>query len=171
MLRGAPGRLERIDLGQPFDAYVDYAHSPDAVATVLSALRLSIQPSVKGAKGKLIAVLGCGGDRDTGKRPLMGSALLAGADVAIFTSDNPRSEDPKEIIKEMIAGNQITLPNRVEEDRSEAIRYAVSIADAGDTVVILGKGHEQGQKFADRFIPFDDRIELARAIESHGKKS
>lgn len=170
-LQGAPGRLERIDLGQPFDAYVDYAHSPDAVAHVLSALRQSMQSSLEGGKGKLIAVLGCGGDRDRGKRPLMGNALLGGADVAVFTSDNPRSEEPAAIIKEMIAGNQITTPNKVEEDRAEAIRYAVSIAQAGDTIVILGKGHEQGQKFADRLIPFDDRIELAKAIESYGKRS
>lgn len=157
-LKGASGRMERVDLGQPFTALVDYGHSPDAVTRVLRSLRES-------SSGRIIALLGCGGDRDRSKRPLMGQALAAGSDVAIFTSDNPRSEDPVEILKEMTAGLTIKEPSRIEIDRKNAIEYAISLAEPGDLVVVLGKGHERGQQFKDRLEEFDDRLEVAKAIE------
>jgi UDP-N-acetylmuramoyl-L-alanyl-D-glutamate--2,6-diaminopimelate ligase len=158
-LLGAPGRLEPVLLGQSFKAIVDYAHSPDAVTNVLSAAR-------DFTSGKVIAVLGCGGDRDAAKRPLMGAALSHGSDIAIFTSDNPRSELPSEILKEMTSQLSITEPSCIIEDRRDAIRYAASIAGAGDTVLILGKGHESGQEVNGVVTPFDDRIQLAQAIEA-----
>jgi UDP-N-acetylmuramoyl-L-alanyl-D-glutamate--2,6-diaminopimelate ligase len=158
-ITGAPGRLEAVSLGQNFKALVDYAHSPDAVINVLAAVR-------EFTPGKVIAVLGCGGDRDSSKRPLMGDALLKGADIAIFTSDNPRSEDPESIVNEMMDSKTITAPSSVILERGAAIEYAVSIADTGDTVVILGKGHESGQDIAGIVTDFDDRIHLAQAIES-----
>lgn len=159
LLVGAAGRMERVDIGQSFLAFVDYAHSPDAVERVLRSLRENVT-------GRVIAVLGCGGDRDKGKRPLMGQALMAGSDIAIFTSDNPRSEDPEAILSEMTSGLRIEGESRIESDRKAAIRYATSLAKAGDAVIVLGKGHEKGQYFADRIEEFDDRIELARAIEA-----
>jgi UDP-N-acetylmuramoyl-L-alanyl-D-glutamate--2,6-diaminopimelate ligase len=158
-LRGAPGRLESVTLGQDFKALVDYAHSPDAVANVLAAAR-------EFTSGKIIAVLGCGGDRDASKRPLMGSALVHGSDVAIFTSDNPRSEEPSKIIQQMVGALTVTVPSCAIEDRASAIRYAASIAQSGDTVLILGKGHENGQDIKGAVTPFDDRIQLAQAIEA-----
>jgi UDP-N-acetylmuramoyl-L-alanyl-D-glutamate--2,6-diaminopimelate ligase len=156
-LTGAPGRLEAINIGQHFKALVDYAHSPDAVANVLSAAR-------EFTTGRIIAVLGCGGDRDTSKRPLMGRALLEGSDVAIFTSDNPRSEKPSDILKEMTQGLDISDDSKIIEDRNEAIIYAADCARDGDTVLVLGKGHETGQEIAGKKFPFDDRIALAQAI-------
>jgi UDP-N-acetylmuramoyl-L-alanyl-D-glutamate--2,6-diaminopimelate ligase len=158
-LLGAPGRLEPVLLGQSYKAIVDYAHSPDAVTNVLSAAR-------DFTSGKVIAVLGCGGDRDAAKRPLMGAALSHGSDIAIFTSDNPRSELPSVILKEMTSQLSITEPSCIIEDRHDAIRYAASIAGAGDTVLILGKGHESGQEVNGVVRPFDDRIQLAQAIEA-----
>jgi UDP-N-acetylmuramoyl-L-alanyl-D-glutamate--2,6-diaminopimelate ligase len=158
-LFGAPGRLESVSLGQNFKAIVDYAHSPDAVINVLTTAR-------EFTTGKIIAVLGCGGDRDNSKRPLMGSALVEGSDVAIFTSDNPRSELPSAILVEMSGHISFAEPSRVIEERADAIRYATSIAEAGDTVLILGKGHENGQEIQGVVTPFDDRLELAKAIET-----
>jgi UDP-N-acetylmuramoyl-L-alanyl-D-glutamate--2,6-diaminopimelate ligase len=158
-MKGAPGRLESVDLGQNFTALVDYAHSPDAVINVLQAVR-------EFTDGKVIAVLGCGGDRDASKRPLMGTALLSHSDLAIFTSDNPRSEDPEAILKEMVGTSLVNQPSAVISDRAEAIAYAVSQAVAGDTVIILGKGHESGQEVNGVVAPFDDRIHLAEAIEA-----
>lgn len=158
-LHGAPGRLESVSLGQNFSALVDYAHSPDAVINVLGAIR-------EFTAGKIIGVLGCGGDRDSSKRSLMGKALHEGCDVAIFTSDNPRSEDPTQILTEMVGELSIVTPSAVMEDRAAAIKYAVSIAAAGDTVVILGKGHESGQEIQGVVTPFDDRLQLAQEIES-----
>lgn len=158
-LTGAEGRLEKVDLGQSFTALVDYAHSPDSVIRVLETLRES-------TSGKIIAVLGCGGDRDKSKRPLMGAALLAGADVAIFTSDNPRSEDPAKIVKEMVSGLTLPATSSIELDRKRAIEIAVAAAKAGDVVVILGKGHEPGQEIASVKHNFDDRLVLAAAIEA-----
>jgi UDP-N-acetylmuramoyl-L-alanyl-D-glutamate--2,6-diaminopimelate ligase len=157
-LSGAPGRLEAIDLGQSFKALVDYAHSPDAVANVLSA-------SQEFTTGKLIAILGCGGDRDTSKRSPMGAALLKGSDIAIFTSDNPRSENPLDILNQMTAGLSIDEPSKVIVDRREAVKYAVSIASPGDTVLLLGKGHEGGQDVGGVIHDFDDRVVLAESIE------
>jgi UDP-N-acetylmuramoyl-L-alanyl-D-glutamate--2,6-diaminopimelate ligase len=157
-LVGAPGRLDPVEIGQNFVALVDYAHSPDAVANVLKAAR-------EFTAGKIIAVLGCGGDRDSSKRPLMGKALADGADIAIFTSDNPRSENPADILKDMTSGLTLTSPSEIIEDRARAIEYAVSKAQATDTVLILGKGHETGQDFNGVITTFDDRLQLARAIE------
>jgi len=158
-LTGAEGRLEKVDLGQSFSALVDYAHSPDSVASVLETLR-------KSTSGKVIAVLGCGGDRDKSKRPLMGAALLKGSDIAVFTSDNPRSEDPAQIIKEMVSGLTLTATSEIEANRKRAIEIAVAAAKPGDVVVILGKGHESGQEIAGVKHNFDDRLVLAAAIEA-----
>ena len=146
-------------LGQKFTALVDYAHSPDAVSNVLAAAR-------EFTPGKIIAVLGCGGDRDASKRPLMGRALVDGADVAIFTSDNPRSEKPSEILKQMTASLNFQAPSQIVEDRTDAIRVAVALATDADTVLVLGKGHETGQEIAGVVTAFDDRLVLAQAIEA-----
>jgi len=157
-LKGAPGRLESVDIGQKFLALVDYAHTPDAVTRILATLRKTVS-------GRVIAVLGCGGDRDKTKRPIMGRELLAGSDLAIFTSDNPRSEAPEIILSEMVAGLELKENSVSLIDRREAIAFAVASALPGDCVVILGKGHETGQEISGKKFPFDDRIELARAIE------
>ncbi len=157
-LTGAVGRLEAVRLGQRFTALVDYAHSPDAVVRVLETAH-------EITDGNVIAVLGCGGDRDISKRSLMGMALRDGADIAIFTSDNPRSENPEAILGHMIENIEILSPNQVISDRALAIKTAVNHAKTGDVVIILGKGHEKGQEIAGVVHAFDDRIELARAIE------
>lgn len=157
-LMGAPGRLEAVRLGQKFTALVDYAHSPDAITRVLETAH-------EITDGRVIAVLGCGGDRDTSKRPIMGKALLDGADVAIFTSDNPRSEKAEDILIQMTLGLSIQEPSAVIVDRSRAIAAAVNEAHDGDLVIVLGKGHEKGQEIAGVVHPFDDRLELGRAIE------
>jgi UDP-N-acetylmuramoyl-L-alanyl-D-glutamate--2,6-diaminopimelate ligase len=150
-----PGRFEPIEEGQPFAVYVDYAHTPDSLDNVLRAAR-------RLAEGRLIAVFGCGGDRDRDKRPLMGRIGAELADIALVTSDNPRSEDPAAIIEEVLAGVDGDGEVVVEPERAAAIAKAVAIAAPGDVVVIAGKGHEQGQEFEEgRKIPFDDR-EVAR---------
>ena len=156
-LSGAAGRLEEVSVGQSYSAFVDYAHTPDAVSNVLESIR-------EFTSGKVIAVLGCGGDRDSSKRPLMGQALLKGCDIAVFTSDNPRSEDPSQILKEMVGNLKVSAPAIVIEDRKSAIEYAVSLASQGDTIAILGKGHELGQDIAGQKLDFDDRKVLAQAI-------
>ncbi len=156
---GAAGRMEEIKVGQDFTALVDYAHTPDAVSNVLASIR-------EFTTGKVIAVLGCGGDRDPMKRPLMGQAISAHADIAVFTSDNPRSENPEAILQAMTAGIDIAKPSQKISDRAEAISYAVSLASTGDTVAVLGKGHELGQEINGKTFDFDDRIILARAIEA-----
>lgn len=158
-LIGPEGRLERIELGQSFKALVDYAHSPDSISRVLSSLRNQ-------TIGKVIAVLGCGGDRDKSKRAPMGAALLAGSDIAIFTSDNPRSEDPAEIMKDMLKGLLLPDSAKIELDRRSAIEIAVAAANPGDVVILLGKGHERGQEIMGVNMAFDDRLELATAIEA-----
>jgi UDP-N-acetylmuramoyl-L-alanyl-D-glutamate--2,6-diaminopimelate ligase len=158
LLRGVSGRLQSVDLGQNFRALVDFAHTPDAVNRVLKTLRNS-------PAARIIAVLGCGGDRDRSKRPVMGKALLDLSDVAIFTSDNPRTESALDILNQMTAGFNVRKPNVIELDRRVAIRYAVAQAQPGDTIVILGKGHELGQEILGVKHPFDDRKELALAIE------
>ena len=156
-IAGAAGRLEEVSVGQEFSAIVDYAHTPDAVKNVLDSIRGF-------TRGKVIAVLGCGGDRDATKRPLMGQALMNGSDIAIFTSDNPRSEDPLKILDAMVGKQAVAEPSRVIADRKSAIEYAVSLAQPGDTVAILGKGHELGQEVAGKKYEFDDRQVLAQAI-------
>lgn len=152
-VRGVPGRLEPVDEGQPFAVLVDYAHKPDALENVLRTAR-------ELARNRVVCVFGCGGDRDRGKRPRMGRIAAELADVAILTSDNPRSEDPLAIIQEVLAGvGDGEL--EVEPDRRAAIVRALELAEEGDVVVIAGKGHEQGQEQAGRKLPFDDR-EVAR---------
>jgi UDP-N-acetylmuramoyl-L-alanyl-D-glutamate--2,6-diaminopimelate ligase len=155
-LRGVPGRMERVDAGQPFLALVDYAHTPEAVATLLSAVRGI-------TRRRVIVVLGCGGDRDRAKRPMMGRAAVDGADVAILTSDNPRSEDPMAILAEMSAEAPGAV---VQPDRRAAIRAAVEAARPGDVVVVAGKGHETGQEAGGVVTPFDDRVVLREALEA-----
>jgi UDP-N-acetylmuramoyl-L-alanyl-D-glutamate--2,6-diaminopimelate ligase len=157
-VKGAPGRLERIDRGQEFSVLVDYAHTPDAVNRVLKSLEQET--------GRVIGVLGCGGNRDAGKRPMMGKALRNGCDIAIFTSDNPRNEDPTLILNAMTAGIELDDTAMVIADRREAIATAIASAHAGDIVVVLGKGHETGQEIKGEKFPFDDRVELERAIEA-----
>ncbi|MEU9153068.1 UDP-N-acetylmuramoyl-L-alanyl-D-glutamate--2,6-diaminopimelate ligase [Streptomyces sp. NPDC048417] len=160
---GVPGRLERVDAGQPYLAVVDYAHKTDAVESVLKALR-------KVTKGRLHIVLGCGGDRDRSKRGPMGAAAARLADTALLTSDNPRSEDPLAILATMLEG-AATVPahERGEvllfEERAAAIAAAVARAHPGDTVLVAGKGHEQGQDIAGVVRPFDDRQVLREAIQ------
>jgi UDP-N-acetylmuramoyl-L-alanyl-D-glutamate--2,6-diaminopimelate ligase len=156
---GVPGRLQPVQAAQDFSVLVDYSHKPGAVQAVLSALRPVTQ-------GSLRVVLGCGGDRDAAKRPQMGAAAAELADIAIFTSDNPRSEDPLAILAQMLAGALDVPQHRrahviVEPDRAAAIGMAIGGAVKGDVVLIAGKGHERGQYIADQVIPFDDR-EMAR---------
>jgi UDP-N-acetylmuramoyl-L-alanyl-D-glutamate--2,6-diaminopimelate ligase len=151
---GVPGRFEAVDEGQPFTVLVDYAHTPDALANVLDAAR-------EIAQGRLVCVFGCGGDRDRAKRPLMGRTARELADALVVTSDNPRSEEPEAIIDEILAGSGLGPGVEVEPDRRAAIRAAIRDAGDGDVVVIAGKGHEQGQTFVDRTVPFSD-VEEAR---------
>jgi UDP-N-acetylmuramoyl-L-alanyl-D-glutamate--2,6-diaminopimelate ligase len=150
---GVPGRFEALDEGQPYAVVVDYAHTPDSLDVVLQAAR-------ELAEGRLIAVFGAGGDRDRGKRPLMGRIARDRADLAIVTSDNPRSEDPLAIIEDVLQGTGTDV--EIDPDRRSAIRRAVGLAGPGDVVVIAGKGHEQGQEIGGVVHPFDDR-EVARA--------
>jgi UDP-N-acetylmuramoyl-L-alanyl-D-glutamate--2,6-diaminopimelate ligase len=158
-VRDVPGRFESIDEGQPFTVIVDYAHTPDALANVLRAAR-------ELATGRLICVFGCGGDRDREKRPQMGRIASELADLAIVTSDNPRSEDPLAIIDAVVAGGVGEV--EVEPDRIGAIARSFERAQEGDVVVIAGKGHEQGQQFADRTVPFDDRDAARDALRRLG---
>ena len=155
---GVPGRMERVEAGQDFTAIVDYAHKPDAVTAVLAALRPV-------TAGRLIIVIGAGGDRDHGKRPLMGAAAAADADVVIVTDDNPRSERPGAIRAEVMAGAE-TGPGVAVEigDRREAIAHAVAMAHVGDTVVVAGKGHERGQDVDGVVHPFDDHAVMLELI-------
>jgi UDP-N-acetylmuramoyl-L-alanyl-D-glutamate--2,6-diaminopimelate ligase len=153
-LAGVPGRFEAVDEGQPFAVLVDYAHTPEALENVLAEARQL-------TTNRVICVFGCGGDRDRAKRPLMGAVVTRLADRAIVTSDNPRSEEPLAIIAEIRAG--MDGDYEVEPDRAAAIARAVEEARDGDVVVVAGKGHEQGQEFAERTIPFDDR-EVARDV-------
>ncbi len=159
--RGVPGRMEKVDLGQGYVAVVDYAHSPDAVQRLLAALR----PVVT---GRIVLVLGAGGDRDREKRPLMGAAGAAGADVLLVTDDNPRSEDPAAIRAAVLAG-ALGVRDRGEvaevPGRRAAIVEAVRRARPGDAVVVAGKGHEQGQEIGGVVHPFDDRAVLRAALE------
>ncbi|GAA4668010.1 UDP-N-acetylmuramoyl-L-alanyl-D-glutamate--2,6-diaminopimelate ligase [Streptomyces chumphonensis] len=163
---GVPGRLERVDAGQPYLAVVDYAHKPDAVESVLRALR-------RVTDGRIHAVLGCGGDRDPHKRGPMGAALARLSDTAVLTSDNPRSEDPLAILAAMLAGAaEVPSYERgtvlLEEDRAAAIAVAVARAEPGDAVIVAGKGHEVGQDIAGVVRAFDDREVLRAAIEERG---
>jgi UDP-N-acetylmuramoyl-L-alanyl-D-glutamate--2,6-diaminopimelate ligase len=157
-VRGVPGRFEAVDEGQPFHVIVDYAHKPGALENVLRAAR-----ELAGAN-RVICVVGAGGDRDRGKRPLMGRIATELADVTILTSDNPRSEDPEAIITEIVVGT--AGPVEVEADRATAIARALELAGDGDVVLIAGKGAEPGQEYADRTIPFDDREAVREALRA-----
>jgi UDP-N-acetylmuramoyl-L-alanyl-D-glutamate--2,6-diaminopimelate ligase len=158
----APGRFQPVQAGQPFSVVVDYAHKPDALEQVLRAAR-------ELASGRLIVVFGAGGDRDRGKRPLMGEIAARVADVALITSDNPRSEAPEAIIDEIEAGIPAGAHAVVtrDADRRASIFRAIALAEPGDVVVIAGKGHEQGQEFeGGRKEPFDDVAVARAAIEA-----
>jgi UDP-N-acetylmuramoyl-L-alanyl-D-glutamate--2,6-diaminopimelate ligase len=161
-VRGVPGRFESVEEGQPFAVIVDYAHKPDALEKVLRAARDI-------SRARVLVVVGAGGDRDRGKRPLMGRIASELADVAIVTSDNPRSEDPEAIIASIVAG--ATGDVEIEPDRAAAIARAVELAREGDVVVIAGKGAEQGQQFADRTVPFDDRDAARNALRALGART
>jgi UDP-N-acetylmuramoyl-L-alanyl-D-glutamate--2,6-diaminopimelate ligase len=154
---GVPGRFEAIDEGQPFPVIVDYAHTPDSLDTVLQAAR-------ELAAGRLIVVFGAGGDRDRGKRPLMGRVARERSDLTIVTSDNPRSEDPLAIIQDVLQGAGVEV--EIDPDRRSAIARALTLAEAGDVVVIAGKGHEQGQEIAGTVYPFDDRMVVRELLAS-----
>jgi UDP-N-acetylmuramoyl-L-alanyl-D-glutamate--2,6-diaminopimelate ligase len=154
---GVPGRFQSVDEGQNFAVVVDYAHKPGALENVLRAAR-------ELGTGRVICVFGCGGDRDRGKRPLMGRIASDLADVAIVTSDNPRSEDPLAIIAEVVAG--MDGDQQVEPDRATAIERAVELARPGDVVVIAGKGHERGQEVGGSVVPFDDAEVAGEALRA-----
>ncbi len=157
-----PGRMEPIEAGQDFLVVVDYAHTPDSIRTVLAAARPL-------ATGRVIVVFGCGGDRDRAKRSPMGAAATEGADLTVITTDNPRSEDPSEIIAEVergaAAGGGAFV---VEPDRRAAIRRALREARSGDVVVVAGRGHEPVQEVGDRFLPFDDRVVVREELDVIG---
>ncbi|WP_307856486.1 UDP-N-acetylmuramoyl-L-alanyl-D-glutamate--2,6-diaminopimelate ligase [Catenulispora pinistramenti] len=170
-VHGVPGRMERVQVpGQQFLAVVDYAHTPDAVQTALTALR----PLADRGHGRLRVVVGCGGDRDKTKRPMMGAAAVRLADEAVFTDDNPRTESSADILAAVTDGADAELAGavqnyRVVADRAEAIAYAVAASGPGDVLIVAGKGHEQGQEIAGVKKPFDDRVVLRAALEAAGK--
>jgi UDP-N-acetylmuramoyl-L-alanyl-D-glutamate--2,6-diaminopimelate ligase len=152
---GVPGRFEVVDEGQPFFVVVDYSHTPDSLAAALRSARgLS--------EGRVLVVFGAGGDRDRGKRPLMGRVAAELADVAIVTSDNPRSEEPLAIIQDVLQGSGVDV--EIDPDRRSAIERAIALAEPGDIVLIAGKGHEQGQNVGGVVHPFDDRAVAREAL-------
>ncbi len=167
-----PGRMERVDAGQDFIAVVDYSHKPAAVTLALDAVHAQLDRD--GGHGRVLTVLGCGGDRDAGKRPLMGEAAARRSDLLVVTDDNPRSENPDEIRAAMRAG-ALAVPREQRGevvdigDRRAAIRFAVANARAGDVIVVAGKGHETGQEIAGMIHPFSDRDELDAAIRELAK--
>lgn len=156
-----PGRMEKISQNQPYQVLVDYAHTPDALVNLLEA----VKPITE---GRIITVFGCGGDRDTSKRPIMGEAVSTRSDLTIVTSDNPRTEDPSAIINDIIPGIESGSEYRVIPDRRTAIQMAIRVAKAGDTVVIAGKGHEDYQIIGTEVLHFDDREEVRNALEMVG---
>ncbi|MSO96464.1 MAG: UDP-N-acetylmuramoyl-L-alanyl-D-glutamate--2,6-diaminopimelate ligase, partial [Thermoleophilia bacterium] len=158
-MTGIPGRFEAVDEGQPFALIVDYAHTPGSLDIVLQAAR-------ELGDGRLVCVFGAGGDRDRGKRPIMGAVAVQRADHVIVTSDNPRSEEPLAIIQDILQGAGMGV--EIDPDRKSAIRRAVSLAGVGDVVVIAGKGHEQGQETAGVIEPFDDRAVAREALRAAG---
>ena len=159
-LAGAPGRMQRVGDIAGAGVFVDYAHTPDAVATALQAIRPH-------AKGRVIAIIGAGGDRDKTKRPLMGRAAAANADIVIVTDDNPRTEEPSAIRRQVMEG----CPEAEDiGDRGEAIARGVAMLQAGDVLLIMGKGHETGQKIGDQVLPFDDVAVASRAIGDRRKE-
>ncbi len=152
-LHAVPGRFEAVDAGQPFTVVVDYAHTDDALRNVLALTR----QLVSAHHGRVLTVFGCGGDRDRTKRPRMGRAAAEASEIVIVTSDNPRSEDPRAIIDEILPGTDgLTATIEVEPDRAKAIALAMTMAHAGDIVLIAGKGHEKTQTMGSQVLPFDD---------------
>jgi UDP-N-acetylmuramoyl-L-alanyl-D-glutamate--2,6-diaminopimelate ligase len=161
-LRSVPGRFERVDEGQPFVVVVDYAHTDDALRNVIAVAR-GLNPK------RVITVFGCGGDRDRAKRPLMGQAAAQASDLVVLTSDNPRSEDPLDIMNDALVGIRRTdTPHVVEPDRAAAIAYALKEARPGDIVILAGKGHETYQVLKDKTIPFDDRAVAREVLNGYG---
>jgi UDP-N-acetylmuramoyl-L-alanyl-D-glutamate--2,6-diaminopimelate ligase len=158
-LAGVPGRFEAVDEGQPFTVLVDYAHTPDSLDNVLRSAR-------DFTTGRLLVVFGAGGDRDRGKRPLMGKVAVDLADLVLVTSDNPRSEEPLAIIQDVLQGTGTDV--EIDPDRRSAIRGVLAQAQAGDVVVIAGKGHEQGQEIGSEKLPFDDREVVREALRERG---
>jgi UDP-N-acetylmuramoyl-L-alanyl-D-glutamate--2,6-diaminopimelate ligase len=153
-LQGAPGRLEKVGERRGAKVYVDYAHKPDALEKALQAIRATIP-------GRLFVVFGCGGDRDAGKRPLMGEIAVRNADVVIVTDDNPRSEDPASIRRAILAA----APGATEiGDRALAIEHAVRQLGEGDALIVAGKGHETGQIVGARVLPFSDHEAVRNAL-------
>ena len=161
-LNRVPGRMERVTGSQPFSVFVDYAHTPDALEHALHAAR-------NFTSGRLIVVFGCGGDRDQGKRPEMGRVAARESDRIVLTSDNPRSENPETILDEIERGvRESTVPYLRESDRAKAIRIALDHAQAGDTILIAGKGHENYQIIGQTTLPFDDRVVAAHVLRELG---
>ena len=168
-IESVPGRFESVTRGQPFAVVVDYAHTPDSLDNVLRAARRLAE--IQQPAGRVLCVFGCGGDRDRGKRPLMGGVVAKLADYCVVTSDNPRSEDPRAIIDDILEGvlaHRAQGPDAVLVDRREAIAEALTEARPGDVVVIAGKGHETGQEFADVTVPFDDRVVAGELLDEMG---
>jgi UDP-N-acetylmuramoyl-L-alanyl-D-glutamate--2,6-diaminopimelate ligase len=165
-LPAVPGRFERVDEGQPFLVAVDYAHTDDALRNTIATAR-ALTP-----KGRVITLFGCGGDRDRAKRPMMGAAAAEASDYVVLTSDNPRSENPLDIINDAMVGlRRFDTPHKVDPDRASAIEAALREARAGDVVILAGKGHENYQVLKDRTIHFDDRevaVEVLRRL-GYGK--
>ncbi|HEV2760171.1 MAG TPA: UDP-N-acetylmuramoyl-L-alanyl-D-glutamate--2,6-diaminopimelate ligase, partial [Acidimicrobiales bacterium] len=161
-LAAVPGRNEPVDRGQPFSVLVDYAHTPDALEQTLAGARQMA------GDGRVLVVFGCGGDRDRTKRPLMGEVATRLADLAVLTSDNPRSEDPGAIIDQVLSGVRRTEALTVEPDRRAAITLALDAARPGDIVVLAGKGHETTQVVGDKVLPFDDRAVAAEILGTGG---
>jgi UDP-N-acetylmuramoyl-L-alanyl-D-glutamate--2,6-diaminopimelate ligase len=163
--KAVPGRFERVDSGQPFLVAVDYAHTDDA-------LRNAIRTARSLAKGKVITLFGCGGDRDRSKRPLMGMAAGELSDYVVLTSDNPRSEDPLAIMNDALVGlGRFDTPHASEPDRGKAIRLAIERAESGDVVLLAGKGHETYQVLKNETIHFDDRETAREVLRSFGYKA
>ena len=164
-LENIPGRFEKVDMGQPFLVVVDYAHTEDALARVLEFARPVTE-------GRILTLMGCGGDRDRKKRPLMAAAALRASDYVVMTSDNPRTEDPASILREVESGAALAPGSagrwRSILDRREAIRAIISEAREGDAVVIAGKGHETYQILGTERTPFDDREEARTALRLAG---
>ena len=156
-IKGVPGRIQNIPNAKGFNVIVDYAHTPDGLENIINAVR-------EFTKGRIITVFGCGGDRDKTKRPIMGKIVAELSDIAVVTSDNPRSEEPNSILKEIEVGvKPITDKYEMIVDRKEAIKRAIEIAEKGDSVIIAGKGHENYQILGDKTIHFDD-AEVAKEI-------
>jgi UDP-N-acetylmuramoyl-L-alanyl-D-glutamate--2,6-diaminopimelate ligase len=165
-LHAVPGRFEAVDAGQPFTVVVDYAHTDDALRNVLALARDLVSVKRDGEKqGRVLTVFGCGGDRDRTKRPRMGRAAAEASEIVIITSDNPRSEDPRAIMDEILPGTTgLPATVEVEPDRAKAIALAMTKARAGDIIVIAGKGHEKTQTIGRQVLPFDDVAVARQAV-------